>query len=98
MGLKRSFLMPLALLALLCGQAVAAAGVQRVQLVRKSAQLQARLASAANEDEGNVRLLNYMDAQVRAESCHAGDRSEGSTLHTRGSRWTHVQRLMHAIV
>jgi hypothetical protein len=98
MGVNRSRLALFALLALLCGQAVAAAGVQRVQLVRESAQRQARLASSANEDEGNVRLLNYMDAQVRAERCHAGDRSDASTFHTRGSRWNVLQRLMHATV
>lgn len=63
MGVQRSYLALFALLALLSCHAVAAAGTQRVQLVRKSAQLQARLQSAANGDEGNVRLLNYMDAQ-----------------------------------
>ncbi|KAF6253148.1 aspartic proteinase [Scenedesmus sp. NREL 46B-D3] len=63
MGVHQSHFALIALLGLLCGQAVAAAGIQRVHLVRKSAQLQARLASSANGDEGNVKLLNYMDAQ-----------------------------------
>ena len=76
MGALRSYLALFALLALLSGHAVAAAGTQRVQLVRKSAQRQARLQSAANGDEGNVRLLNYMDAQVRPGCCLSGDRSE----------------------
>jgi hypothetical protein len=85
MGMKRSHLALIVLLALLRGQAVVAAGIQRVQLVRKSAQRQATLASSANDDEGNVRLLNYMDAQVSAGCWLAGDRSGSSTLHTRGA-------------
>jgi hypothetical protein len=82
MGVHRSHLALLALLALICGQAVAAAGTQRVQLVRKSAQRQARLASSANEDEGNVRLLNYMDAQVSASK-------QRSETDQRVARFTH---------
>lgn len=65
MDARRALCAALALLAVLAGQA-GAAGITRVSLARKLPPGALR-AGAANE-EGSVKLLNYLDAQASARA------------------------------